>query len=62
MIHLFAAFDLEPVPTRHERDEVIELVPLRLATALELVWSGQLHDAKSAMALLFAARHVGALR
>ena len=62
VIHLFAAFDLEPVPTRHERDEVIELVPMRLSTALELVWSGQLHDAKSAMALLFAARHVGALR
>ena len=62
IIHLFAAFDLEPVPTRHERDEVIELVPMRLASALDLIWRGQLHDAKSALALIHAARHVGALR
>jgi ADP-ribose pyrophosphatase len=62
IIHLFAAFDLEPVPTRHERDEVIELVPMRLTSALDLIWRGQLHDAKSALALIFAARHVGALR
>jgi ADP-ribose pyrophosphatase len=62
IIHLFAAFDLEPVPMRHERDEVIELVPMRLSSALDLIWRGQLHDAKSALALIFAARHVGALR
>ena len=62
VIHLFAAFDLEPVPTRHERDEVIELVPMQLGHALDLIWRGQLHDAKSALALIFAARHVGALR
>jgi len=62
VIHLFAAYDLEPVPTRHERDEVIELVPLRLSTALDLIWRGELHDAKSALALLFAARRVGSLR
>jgi ADP-ribose pyrophosphatase len=61
-IHLFAAYDLEPVPTRHERDEVIELVPMRLSSALELIWRGELHDAKSALALLFAARRVGSLR
>jgi ADP-ribose diphosphatase len=62
VIHLFAAFDLEPVPTRHEHDEVIELVPMRLSHALDLVWQGALRDAKSALALLFAARHVGHLR
>jgi ADP-ribose pyrophosphatase len=62
VIHLFAAFDLTPVPTRHEHDEVIELVPLRLSSALELVWRGELRDAKSALALIFAARHVGHLR
>jgi ADP-ribose pyrophosphatase len=62
VIHLFAAYDLEPVPTRHERDEVIELVPLRLSTALDMIWRGELHDAKSALALLFAARRVGSLR
>ncbi|HVN36793.1 MAG TPA: NUDIX hydrolase [Myxococcota bacterium] len=62
VIHLFAAFDLEPVPTRHEHDEVIELVPMRLSHALDLVWQGAMRDAKSALALLFAARHVGHLR
>ena len=62
VIHLFAAFDLDPVPTRHEHDEVIELVPMRLDHALELVWKGTLRDAKSALALIHAARHVGRLR
>ena len=62
VIHLFAAFDLEPVPTRHEHDEVIELVPMRLSHALDLVWQGTLRDAKSALALIHAARHVGRLK
>ena len=62
VIHLFAAFDLDPVPTRHEHDVVIELVPMRLDPALELVWKGTLRDAKSALALIHAARHVGRLR
>lgn len=61
-IHLFAAFDLEPVPHRRDEDEVIEAVRMPLARALELVWSGELADAKSALALLHAARRVGALR
>jgi ADP-ribose pyrophosphatase len=62
VIHLFAAFDLEPVPTRHEHDEVIELVPMRIDHALDLVWRGDLRDAKSALALIHAARHVGRLK
>lgn len=61
-IHLFAAFDLEPVPQRHETDEVIELVQMPLEHALDLVWSGELADAKSALALIHAARHRGVLR
>jgi ADP-ribose pyrophosphatase len=61
VIHLFAAFDLEPVPMRHEDDEVIEVVRLPLAEALELVWRGELTDAKSAMALLHAAHHLDRL-
>jgi ADP-ribose pyrophosphatase len=57
-IHLFAAFDLEPVPQRHEDDEVIELVRMPLEQALELVWRGELADAKSALALLHAAHYL----
>jgi ADP-ribose pyrophosphatase len=61
-IHLFAAFDLSPVPLRLDSDEVIEPVTMPLARALDLVWSGELNDAKSALALLHAARSVGRLR
>ncbi|HEY5656957.1 MAG TPA: NUDIX hydrolase [Myxococcota bacterium] len=61
VIHLFAAFDLESIPTRHEDDEVIEVVRLPLAEALDLVWRGELTDGKSAMALLHAAHRLGRL-
>ena len=61
VIHLFAAFDLTEVGTRHEDDEVIEVVRTPFAEALELVWSGALRDGKSALALLHAAHHVGRL-
>jgi len=60
-IHLFAAFDLEPVAARPEDDEVIDVVRVPLAEALEMVWSGRLNDAKSSLALIHAARHLGAL-
>ena len=58
-IHLFAAFDLTSVPQRLEADEVIEVERMSFARALELVWSGELTDAKSQLALLTAARMVG---
>jgi ADP-ribose pyrophosphatase len=61
-IHLFAAFDLAAVALRHESDEVIEPVRMPLERALGLVWSGELADAKSALAILHAARRLGALR
>lgn len=61
VIHLFAAWDLSEVPMRHEDDEVIELVPMRFEAALALIWNGELHDAKSALALLHAAWHIGRL-
>jgi ADP-ribose pyrophosphatase len=61
VIHLFAAFDLARVASRPEDDEVIEVIRVPLARALELVWRGELRDAKSALALIHAARHVGQL-
>jgi ADP-ribose pyrophosphatase len=61
-IHLFAAFDLEPAPRRPQEDEVIEVVRTSLEEALERVWRGELTDAKSALALLQAARRLGRLR
>jgi ADP-ribose pyrophosphatase len=62
VIHLFAAFDLETIPVRHEPDEVIEVVRMPLARALDLVFSGELSDAKSALAIVHASRRVGLLR
>ena len=62
VIHLFAAFDLEPIPQRLESDEVIEVVPTPIGEALELIWSGELRDAKSVVALIHAARRIGLLR
>ena len=60
-IHLFAAFDLEAGQRNLDDDELIELVPMPLSQALEMVWSDRLPDAKSALALLHAARFVGQL-
>jgi ADP-ribose pyrophosphatase len=59
VIHLFAAFDLETIPQRLEHDEFIEVVRMPLSRAVEMVWSGELEDAKSALALLHAARRFG---
>lgn len=60
-IHLYAAFDLTSVAARPESDEVIEVVPTPIDAALEAIWSGELTDAKSAIALIHAARFVGRL-
>ncbi len=62
VIHLFAAFELTRVDRRPEDDEVIEVIRVPLAEALDLVWRGELRDAKSALALIHAARRVGRLR
>jgi len=60
-IHLFAAYDLERVSMHPEDDELIEPVEMSLERALALVWSGELTDAKSAMALIHAAHRLGRL-
>jgi ADP-ribose pyrophosphatase len=60
-IYLFAAFDLLDVPQALEPNEIIELVPMPLEEALNLIWAGELTDAKSVVALLYAARRQGSL-
>lgn len=60
-IHLYAAFDLVATDARPEDDEHIEPVPMPLRDAVELVWRGEIPDAKSALALLHAARRAGRL-
>ena len=60
-IHLFAAFELQPGAHRPDHDEVIEPVRATLAHALDLVFRGEIRDAKSALALLHAAHRLGRL-
>ncbi len=60
-IHLYAAHDLTAAGARPEDDEHIEPVAMPLADALAAVWRGEIPDAKSALALIHAARHVGRL-
>ncbi len=58
-IHLFEANGLEPATQKLDTDEVIELVPMPISAALELVWTGQMVDGKSIVALVKAARRRG---
>ncbi len=55
VIHLYAAFDLELAEQQLEPDEIIELVPMSLATAIETLRASPIFDAKSMTALLLAA-------
>jgi ADP-ribose pyrophosphatase len=55
-IYVFMATGLEPGETKHEADEFLELQPMLLSRALEMVRSGEIKDGKTALGLLFAAR------
>jgi len=61
VIHLFAAFDLEPTAQRLEPDEVIELVPTPFSDAVDAL-SGPVVDGKTATALLLAAQKRSEMR
>jgi ADP-ribose pyrophosphatase len=54
-IHLFMATGLVAGETKHEADEFLDLEPMLLSRALELVEAGEIKDAKTALGLLFAA-------
>jgi ADP-ribose pyrophosphatase len=60
-IYLYAGFDLEASSSRPEDDEIIETFRIPLEAALELIWRGELTDAKSALTLIHAARRLGKL-
>ncbi len=57
-IHLFWAADLTADKHAREPDEFIEVLPKPLSEALELIRSGVISDAKTALALLFMAGFV----
>ena len=54
-IHLFMATGLERGEVAHEHDEFIEVQTFRLSDALRMIETGEIVDAKTALALLFAA-------
>jgi ADP-ribose pyrophosphatase len=54
-IHLFLAADLTAGESSREADEFMELVPTKLSRALSMIEQGEIQDAKTALALLFAA-------
>jgi len=56
VIHLFAAYELDPVGTRREEDEVMEVLKLPFDEAIAMVERGEIPDAKSQCAILLAAR------
>ena len=58
-IWLFLARDLQPAEQRLEEDEVLEVVRMPLAEALERARDGRIHDGKSVCCLLRAAARLG---
>jgi ADP-ribose pyrophosphatase len=54
-IHVFMATDLVSGQTKHEADEFLELQPMLLSRALEMIEAGEIQDAKTALGVLFAA-------
>ena len=57
-IWLYVAHDLVPARQELQRDEVLSVVRLPLADAVELATSGEIRDAKSVCTILRAARVV----
>lgn len=51
-IHLFVARGLVAGESHREADEFLELKPMRLSVALQMVERGEIQDAKTALALL----------
>ena len=57
-IHLYAATDLTPGKIHPDSDEFINVVKIPLTAALQMVESGKIYDAKSAVSILLLAKQV----
>ncbi len=60
-IWLYLATGLEPTAQAVDDDEVLEIERMPLREAVEMALRGEIHDVKSALALLRAAPHVQSL-
>jgi ADP-ribose diphosphatase len=58
-IHVFRAVDLREGASAREADEILDLQPMPLSRAVELIERGEIEDAKTALSLLFVARFRG---
>jgi ADP-ribose pyrophosphatase len=58
-IHLYLARELRPGKQALEVNESLECTPVRFEDAIEMAMNGEISDAKTAVALLRAGRHVG---
>jgi ADP-ribose pyrophosphatase len=56
---VFLATGLTETARRHEEDEIIEVVRLPFARALEMIASGEIEDAKTIIGILLAADRLG---
>lgn len=61
-IHLFRAVDLTAGPTAREPDEIMSIEPMPLSRAMALIEAGEIRDAKTALAILYAAKFGGRQR
>ena len=57
-IHLYAASDLTPGKIHPDSDEFINVVKIPLTAALQMVETGKIFDAKSAISILLLAKQV----
>ena len=53
-MHLFLAEDLKKADTNLDDDEFIELIPKTLGQAVEMIYSGEITDAKTIIGLVWA--------
>ncbi len=56
VIHTFLALDLTPAGGHLDEDEFLEIVPMPLTEALNMIKTGEIVDAKSISGLLYADR------
>ncbi|MBV9924179.1 MAG: NUDIX hydrolase [Acidobacteria bacterium] len=56
---VFLATELRETEHRREEDEIIEVVRMPFARALEMAFAGEFEDAKTIIGLLLAARRLG---
>ena len=57
-IHLFAAVGLTEGASQTESDEILDLAPMTLSSAMALIASGELVDGKTMIGLLFTERFI----